>query len=154
MCKPIGLQPLTTKLEVYDAHRTHGEGSNLSLLVGPQKSCWGARPRTSVGARDLMVGSAAPCDRKLNQQLLLHRDSKPLCRQSLCHGHVHVICRVYDRKDEVAGIFSSLCALGVAFFTTAPDYGATQRQQHIGTVHYIFVVPLRFVRKREETIMN
>ncbi len=51
-------------------------------------------------------------------------------------------CRGYDRKDEVAGIFSSLCALGVAFFPTAPDYRATQRQQHIGTVHYIFAALL------------
>jgi len=51
-------------------------------------------------------------------------------------------CRGYDRKDEVAGTFSALCALGVAFFPTAPDYSATQRQQHIGTLHYVFAALL------------
>jgi hypothetical protein len=62
---------------------------------------------------------------------------------SLCAIAMFMLCcRGYDRKDEVAGIFSSLCALGVAFFPTAPDYFATTRQQNIGTIHYIFAALL------------
>jgi hypothetical protein len=33
-----------------------------------------------------------------------------------------MVCfREYDRKDEIAGTFSGLCALGVTFSPTAPD---------------------------------
>lgn len=51
-------------------------------------------------------------------------------------------CRGYDRKDEIAGVFSAFCALGVAFFPKAPEAGATPRQSHIGTAHYIFAALL------------
>jgi len=62
---------------------------------------------------------------------------------SLCAISMFMLCcRGYDRKDEIAGIFSALCALGVAFFPTTPDYGATPRQQDIGTAHYTFAALL------------
>ncbi|HWY19628.1 MAG TPA: hypothetical protein VNX26_00310 [Candidatus Acidoferrum sp.] len=58
---------------------------------------------------------------------------------SLCAISLFMLCaRGYDRKDEIAGVFSALCALGVAFFPTAPDWGATQHQHDIGIVHYVF----------------
>lgn len=56
---------------------------------------------------------------------------------SLCAiGMFMLCCRGYDWQDEVAGIFSAVCAIGVAIFPTAPDAGATPHQRHIGTVHY------------------
>ena len=62
---------------------------------------------------------------------------------SLCAIAMFMLCcRGYDWKDEVAGIFSAVCALGVAFFPTTPDFGATPRQQQIGTLHYIFAALL------------
>ncbi|HXY14121.1 MAG TPA: hypothetical protein VEI26_06440 [Terriglobales bacterium] len=51
-------------------------------------------------------------------------------------------CRGYDRKDEIAGMFSALCALGVAFFPVAPDFCATHHQSEIGIVHYVFAALL------------
>jgi len=50
--------------------------------------------------------------------------------------------RGYDWKDEVAGILSAVFAIGVAFFPTSPEMGATHRQCIIGTVHYIFAALL------------
>jgi len=48
-------------------------------------------------------------------------------------------CRGYDWKDEAAGAFSALCALGVAFCPTTPDSVApTPCQQHVGAAHLIF----------------
>jgi magnesium-transporting ATPase (P-type) len=62
---------------------------------------------------------------------------------SLCAISMFLLCcRGYDRKDEIAGIFSAVCALGVAFFPTAPDCGATPRQQQVGFAHYIFAMLL------------
>jgi len=56
---------------------------------------------------------------------------------SLCAISMFMFCcRGYDRKDEVAGIFSALCAVGVALFPTTPDAGATAHQKDIGAVHY------------------
>jgi hypothetical protein len=57
-------------------------------------------------------------------------------------GMFMLCCRGYDRKDEIAGVFSAFCALGVAFFPKAPETGATTRQSHIGTAHYIFAALL------------
>jgi len=51
-------------------------------------------------------------------------------------------CRGFDLRDEVAGIFSAICAVGVAFFPTAPDVCATLKQKHIGYVHYTFAALL------------
>ena len=40
---------------------------------------------------------------------------------SLCAiGMFMLCCRGYDRKDEIAGVFSAFCALGVAFFPNGP----------------------------------
>jgi hypothetical protein len=50
-------------------------------------------------------------------------------------------CRGYDIRDEIAGLFSAICALGVAFFPTSPDC-ATLEQKHIGIVHYTFAAAL------------
>jgi len=62
---------------------------------------------------------------------------------SLCAIAMFMLCcRGYDWQDEVWGIFSAVCALGVAFFPTAPDDGATQHQKHIGIVHYTFAALL------------
>ena len=46
-------------------------------------------------------------------------------------------CRGYDPEDEIAGLISAFCALGVAFFPTSPDC-PTAAQKHIGIVHYVF----------------
>jgi hypothetical protein len=51
-------------------------------------------------------------------------------------------CRGYDRKDEIAGTFSAVCSLGVAFFPTAPEQGATRQQEYVGIVHYTFAILL------------
>jgi hypothetical protein len=62
---------------------------------------------------------------------------------SLCAIGMFMLCsRGYDLKDEVAGIFSAVCALGVAFSPTTPDVAATARQKHVGTVHYTFAALL------------
>lgn len=62
---------------------------------------------------------------------------------SLCAISMFMLCcRGYDLKDEIAGIFSSICALGVAFFPTTPDGPTTQFQGEIGTVHYVFAALL------------
>lgn len=72
-----------------------------------------------------------------------HTGMRNLFVGSLCAiGMFMLCCRGYDRKDEVAGLFSAVCALGVAFFPTSPEDGATSLQQHIATVHYIFAVLL------------
>jgi hypothetical protein len=61
----------------------------------------------------------------------------------LCAIAMFMLCaRGYDIKDEVAGVFSSLCALGVAFFPTTPDGPVTKRQYAVGTAHYISAVLL------------
>ncbi|MGD0682264.1 MAG: DUF998 domain-containing protein [Terracidiphilus sp.] len=51
----------------------------------------------------------------------------------------NLCCRGYDWKDEAAGAFSAVCALGVAFCPTTPDSVVpTPCQQHVGTTHLIF----------------
>lgn len=58
---------------------------------------------------------------------------------SLCAISVFMLtARGYDSKDEIAGMFSALCALGVAFFPTSPDWckGCT------ATTHYTFAALL------------
>ncbi|MGC1684465.1 MAG: hypothetical protein WA734_02485 [Candidatus Acidiferrales bacterium] len=56
---------------------------------------------------------------------------------SLCAISMFMLCcRGYDRKDEIAGIFSSVCALGVAFCPKTPDCCATPLQRTIGLAHY------------------
>jgi hypothetical protein len=59
---------------------------------------------------------------------------------SLCAiAMFNLCCRGYDWKDEAAGAFSALCALGVAFCPTTPDSVApTPCQQTVGTAHLIF----------------
>jgi hypothetical protein len=62
---------------------------------------------------------------------------------SLCAIAMFMLCcRGYDRKDEIAGVLSSIFSLGVAFFPTTPDAGATPRQCEVGYVHYSFAVLL------------
>ena len=50
--------------------------------------------------------------------------------------------RGYDRRDEVAGIFSAACALGVAFFPTSPEICATDLQRKISYIHLGFATAL------------
>ncbi len=62
---------------------------------------------------------------------------------SLCAIAMFMLCcRGYDRQDEIAGTFSAICALGVAFFPTTPDSCVTKFQGDIGTVHYVFAALL------------
>jgi hypothetical protein len=62
---------------------------------------------------------------------------------SLCAISMFMLCtRGYDIKDEIAGFFSSLCALGVAFFPTTPEGDPTKRQYEIGTAHFTFAALL------------
>jgi hypothetical protein len=62
---------------------------------------------------------------------------------SLCAIAMFMLCtRGYDWRDEVAGIFSALCAIGVAFCPTSPASGATHRQLVVGNVHYTFAALL------------
>lgn len=56
---------------------------------------------------------------------------------SLCAiAMFQLCCRGYDLRDEIAGVFSAFCALGVAFFPTTPDFSPTPLEHHIATVHY------------------
>jgi hypothetical protein len=62
---------------------------------------------------------------------------------SLCAISMFMLCaRGYDVKDEIAGVFASLCALGVAFFPTTPDGVPTKWEYEVGTAHYIFAALL------------
>jgi hypothetical protein len=62
---------------------------------------------------------------------------------SLCAiAMFQLCCRGYDIKDEIAGLFSAFCALGVAFFPTTPDVSATPHQEEIGVAHYTFATLL------------
>jgi hypothetical protein len=61
----------------------------------------------------------------------------------LCAIGMFMLCaRGYDRMDEIAGITSAICAIGVAFFPTSPASGATHGQVVVGDVHYIFAAAL------------
>jgi hypothetical protein len=52
-------------------------------------------------------------------------------------------CRGFDWKDEAAGAFSALCALGVAFCPTTPEgVVPTPFQRHVGAAHLIFATLL------------
>lgn len=59
---------------------------------------------------------------------------------SLCAiAMFNICCRGYDRKDEIAGILSGACAIGVAFFPTSPEMGGVTAEQHaVGTAHLVF----------------
>jgi hypothetical protein len=59
---------------------------------------------------------------------------------SLCAIAVfQIFCRGYDLKDEIAGILSGACAIGVAFFPTSPELTLpTAEQIAIGKVHLTF----------------
>jgi len=62
---------------------------------------------------------------------------------TLCAISLFMFCdRGYDLKDEIAGILSSIFALGVAFFPTTPDECATHFQKFIGHAHYFFATAL------------
>jgi hypothetical protein len=62
---------------------------------------------------------------------------------SLCAIAMFMLCcRGYDLQDEIAGTFSAICAMGVAFFPTSPDLNPTSLQKHVGTIHYTFAAPL------------
>ena len=62
---------------------------------------------------------------------------------SLCAIATFMLCtRGYDLKDELADIFSGICAIGVAFFPTSPSSGATDHQKHVSWIHYSFAALL------------
>jgi hypothetical protein len=60
---------------------------------------------------------------------------------SLCGIAMFLLsCRGFDWKDEVAGVFAALCAIGVAFFPTTPVDPSLASPVHdpVGTAHYVF----------------
>ena len=44
-------------------------------------------------------------------------------------------CRGYDRRDEIAGRFACVFAIGVTLFPTTPYVGATSQDKLIGALH-------------------
>jgi hypothetical protein len=54
----------------------------------------------------------------------------------------NLCCRGYDRRDEIAGVLSALCALGVAFCPTSPDTNWTPVQFIVGRFHLVFATLL------------
>jgi len=69
--------------------------------------------------------------------------SRNLFVGSLCAvGMFMLCCRGYDWYDEVAGIFSAICAIGVAFCPTDPVRCNAQSNVHVGTIHWIFAALL------------
>ncbi len=52
-------------------------------------------------------------------------------------GIINICCRGYDRHDTTLGILSGIFAIGVAFFPTMPDSGATHAQIVVGTIHIV-----------------
>ena len=61
---------------------------------------------------------------------------------SLCAIAMFLLCcRGFDRKDEVAGMLSALCALGVALFPTTPA-APSAFQREVGRAHYAFAALL------------
>jgi len=61
---------------------------------------------------------------------------------SLCAIAMFLLCcRGFDRKDEVAGMLSALCALGVALFPTTPATPSAF-QREVGRAHYAFAALL------------
>ena len=62
---------------------------------------------------------------------------------SLCAIGVFLMsCRGYDRRDEIAGIFACVFAIGVAFFPTTPCMDATSGHKLIGRLHLSFAALL------------
>lgn len=65
-------------------------------------------------------------------------------------GLFNFCCRGYDRRDVVAGIFTAVCAVCVAFFPTSPAKDLSPppcpvpgpHQQAVGTAHYVFAAML------------
>jgi hypothetical protein len=51
-------------------------------------------------------------------------------------------CQGYDIWDEIAGFFSAICALGVAFFPTAPGPCYVERKFNVGKIHWTFAALL------------
>lgn len=55
---------------------------------------------------------------------------------SLCAIGVFLMsCRGYDRRDEIAGRFACVFAIGVTLFPTTPYVGATSQDKLIGALH-------------------
>jgi hypothetical protein len=62
---------------------------------------------------------------------------------SLCAIGMFMLCtRGYDSKDEIAGLFSAMWAIGVAMCPTTPESGANCHQYDIGIAHYAFAAAL------------
>jgi hypothetical protein len=62
---------------------------------------------------------------------------------SLCAiAMFQLCCRGFDLKDDIAGVFSAICALGVAFFPVRPEVNATPLQSTISLFHYTFAALL------------
>jgi len=72
-----------------------------------------------------------------------HTGMRNLLVGSLCAVSMYLLgCRGYDRRDEMAGIFAAVCALGVAFFPTAPTGTPSPSQFRVEVAHYVFAALL------------
>jgi hypothetical protein len=72
-----------------------------------------------------------------------HTDMRNVFVGSLCAIGIFLMsCRGYDGKDEVAGIFACVCAIGVALFPMAPEVSSTPVKEHIGWAHWTFAALL------------
>src|SRR5277367_2112899 len=62
---------------------------------------------------------------------------------SLCAVAMFMLCcRGYDIYDEIAGIFSAICAIGVAFFPTDPTVCNASSSIRVGNIHWTFALLL------------
>ncbi|HSY03380.1 MAG TPA: hypothetical protein VK819_14555 [Acidobacteriaceae bacterium] len=53
-------------------------------------------------------------------------------------GFFNLSARGYEWRDEVAGIVSAICALGLAFCPTFPPWGGSPVQRRMGALHNYF----------------
>ncbi|GAC1659946.1 MAG: DUF998 domain-containing protein [Acidobacteriaceae bacterium] len=106
------------------------------------------RKAVGIVAILLPVALAAPwwvIERQLQCSIsgYYHTGMRNLFVGSLCAIALFMFCcRGYDRKDEIAGIISSICAIGVAFFPTSARDCAEGQPSTMGIVHYVFAAVL------------
>ncbi len=79
---------------------------------------------------------------ELDQRVLLHGHLNLLVGSLCAIGMFNLCCQGFDWKDEAAGIFSAVCAIGVAFFPTTPQGAASAHQRVVGRFHIVFAILL------------
>ena len=137
-----GLSRKSANAEMYDASCTCRAESRGFDLSDPSENRGLGRPRTSVCRGD-PLGDLPPRLIETSISAYYYTGMRTLFTGSLCAIATFMLCtRGYDRKDALADIFSGICAIGVAFFPTAPAGGASDHQRHVGWVHYSFAALL------------